>query len=168
LRSVSQGLQVVPTRVWGAFVWDETYGKHSVQDILSDLWPGTDRLNAARGRRFSRWPYHRGQRYQWRQRSMDHCTSRAGNAFVDAGFECRGNEVRGYVDQIFRASIEGTHNGFLDTKADVLCGARKYQRTDARYSCESYPGSCNPKHLNSQSKNGEQLICGVMYSSWAS
>ncbi len=41
-------------------------------------------------------------------------------------------KVRGHVDQVVRESVEQTLNGLLDAEAAALCGAGRYERTDAR------------------------------------
>ena len=41
-------------------------------------------------------------------------------------------EVRGYLDKVIRDSVEETLNTFLDTKADELCLAKRYERTPER------------------------------------
>ena len=41
-------------------------------------------------------------------------------------------QVRGHVDRVVRESVEQTLNGMLDAEAEQLCGAGKYERTDAR------------------------------------
>lgn len=41
-------------------------------------------------------------------------------------------KVRGHVDQVVRQSVEETLNGLLDAEAAMLCGAGRYERTDAR------------------------------------
>lgn len=40
--------------------------------------------------------------------------------------------IRGHVDAVVRDTVEETLNALLDAEADVLCGAGKYERTDAR------------------------------------
>jgi len=47
-------------------------------------------------------------------------------------FKINEAEVRGHVDRVVRASVEQTLNGLLDAEADALCGAERYERTDAR------------------------------------
>jgi transposase-like protein len=41
-------------------------------------------------------------------------------------------KVRGHVDQVVRESVEQTLNGLLEAEAAALCGAQRYERTDAR------------------------------------
>ncbi|HYW76099.1 MAG TPA: IS256 family transposase [Gammaproteobacteria bacterium] len=41
-------------------------------------------------------------------------------------------KVQGHVDQVVRESVEQTLNGLLDAEAKALCGAERYERTDAR------------------------------------
>jgi transposase-like protein len=41
-------------------------------------------------------------------------------------------KVAGHVDRLVRESVEQTLNGLLDAEAAALCGAERYERTDAR------------------------------------
>lgn len=41
-------------------------------------------------------------------------------------------EVRSHLDQVVRGTVEETLNALLQEEADRLCGARKYERTEAR------------------------------------
>ncbi len=41
-------------------------------------------------------------------------------------------KVRGHVDRVVRESVEQTLNQLLDAEAEVLCGAGRYERSDAR------------------------------------
>ena len=41
-------------------------------------------------------------------------------------------QVRGHVDKVVRERVEQTLNGLLAAQAKQLCGAGKYERTDAR------------------------------------
>lgn len=41
-------------------------------------------------------------------------------------------QVRGHVDRVVRESVEQTLNGLLEAEAKQLCGAGRYERTDAR------------------------------------
>lgn len=41
-------------------------------------------------------------------------------------------KIQGHVDRVVRSTVEETLNGLLDAEADRLCGASKYERTDAR------------------------------------
>ena len=41
-------------------------------------------------------------------------------------------QIRSHVEEVVRSSVEETLNGLLDAEADQLCGAKKYERTDAR------------------------------------
>lgn len=41
-------------------------------------------------------------------------------------------KVRGHVDQVVRQSVEETLNGLLEAEAELLCGAGKYERSEAR------------------------------------
>lgn len=40
--------------------------------------------------------------------------------------------IQAHLDQVVRATVEETLNALLDAEADQLCGARKYERTEAR------------------------------------
>jgi putative transposase len=41
-------------------------------------------------------------------------------------------KIRAHLDEVVRATVEETLNALLDAEADVLCGARKYERTEDR------------------------------------
>ena len=41
-------------------------------------------------------------------------------------------KIQAHLDQVVRATVEETLNALLDAEADQLCGARKYERTEAR------------------------------------
>lgn len=41
-------------------------------------------------------------------------------------------QIRNHVEDVVRASVEETLNGLLDAEADLLCQAKKYERSDAR------------------------------------
>ncbi len=47
-------------------------------------------------------------------------------------FKINEAQVRGHVDRIVVESVEQTLNGLLEEEAKALCGAGKYERTDAR------------------------------------
>lgn len=51
---------------------------------------------------------------------------------MKAAFRIDEAKVRGHVDQVVRQSVEETLNGLLEAEADMLCGAGKYERSDAR------------------------------------
>jgi putative transposase len=40
--------------------------------------------------------------------------------------------IRGHLDKILRGSVEETLNALLDAKADRLCNASRYERTEGR------------------------------------
>ena len=40
--------------------------------------------------------------------------------------------IRGHLDRVVRGTVEETLNALLDTEADRLCNAERYERTDAR------------------------------------
>jgi len=41
-------------------------------------------------------------------------------------------QIRGHLDQLVRSTVEETLNGLLDAEAGRLCGAERYQRSEAR------------------------------------
>ena len=41
-------------------------------------------------------------------------------------------KIQAHLDQVVRATVEETLNALLDAEADQLCGAKRYERTDAR------------------------------------
>ena len=41
-------------------------------------------------------------------------------------------QVQDHLGELVRQSVEDTLNGLLDAEADELCGAKRYERTDAR------------------------------------
>jgi len=41
-------------------------------------------------------------------------------------------QVRGHLDELVRSSVEQTLNGLLEAEADVLCGAKRYERSPER------------------------------------
>src|ERR1700742_558839 len=60
---------------------------------------------------------------------------------TEAGNEVKGlgsvvqiddGKIQAHLDQVVRATVEETLNALLDAEADQLCGARKYERTEAR------------------------------------
>lgn len=51
---------------------------------------------------------------------------------IQGAFRIDEAQVRGHVDRVVRQSVEETLNGLLDAEAEQLCGAGKYERTDAR------------------------------------
>jgi len=46
--------------------------------------------------------------------------------------EINDTEVRGHLRELVRGSVEETLNGLLDAEADVLCGAKRYERSPDR------------------------------------
>ena len=56
-------------------------------------------------------------------------------------------KVRGHVDRVVRESVEQTLNGLLEAEAKALCGAGRYERTDARKDTRagSYPRKLQTK-----------------------
>ncbi|MGB0766821.1 MAG: IS256 family transposase [Phycisphaeraceae bacterium] len=51
---------------------------------------------------------------------------------IQGAFKIDEAQVRGHVDKVVRESVEQTLNGLLDAEAKQLCGAGKYEQTDAR------------------------------------
>ena len=51
---------------------------------------------------------------------------------MEEAFRVDERKVRGHVDRVVRESVEQTLNSLLETEAESLCGARRYERTDAR------------------------------------
>ena len=51
---------------------------------------------------------------------------------MEAAFRIDEGKVRGHVDRVVRESVEETLNAMLESEADVLCGAGRYERSDAR------------------------------------
>jgi putative transposase len=60
---------------------------------------------------------------------------------TEAGNETKGlgsvvqideGRIQAHVDEVVRSTVEETLNALLDAEADQLCGARKYERTEAR------------------------------------
>jgi transposase-like protein len=41
-------------------------------------------------------------------------------------------QIQGHLDELVRGTVEETINKLLDAEADQLCGAKKYERSDAR------------------------------------
>lgn len=41
-------------------------------------------------------------------------------------------KIQAHLDEVVRSTVEETLNALLDAEADQLCGARKYERTEAR------------------------------------
>ena len=54
------------------------------------------------------------------------------DAPIQGAFKIDEAQVRGHVDRVVRESVEQTLNGLLEAEAKQLCGAGKYERTDAR------------------------------------
>ena len=66
---------------------------------------------------------------------MEHNTGEgSGQAGTDMGQVIQINEagIRGHLDEMVRSTVEETLNRMLDSEADELCQARKYERTVAR------------------------------------
>ena len=61
-----------------------------------------------------------------------------------------GDAVRGHLDELVRSTVEETWNQMLDAEADLLCNAKRYERTADRV--DSRAGSYN---RNLQTKAGE-------------
>ncbi len=62
-------------------------------------------------------------------------------------FKINEARVRGHVDRVVRESVEQTLNGLLEEEAKALCGAGRYERTDARKDTRagSYPRKLQTK-----------------------
>ncbi|MEM8738336.1 MAG: IS256 family transposase [Planctomycetota bacterium] len=66
---------------------------------------------------------------------------------IKGAFRIDEAQVRGHVDRVVRKSVEETLNGLLEEEAKMLCGAGKYERTDARRDTRagSYPRKLQTK-----------------------
>lgn len=53
------------------------------------------------------------------------------DAPIQGAFRIDEAQVRGHVDKLVRQSVEQTLNSLLEAEAKQLCGADKYERTDA-------------------------------------
>ncbi|MCH5277773.1 MAG: transposase, partial [Desulfovibrionaceae bacterium] len=51
-----------------------------------------------------------------------------------AGIQVNEGELRKHVSEIVRGSVEDTLNAMLETEADTLCQARRYERNAERAS----------------------------------
>ena len=51
---------------------------------------------------------------------------------MEEAFRIDEGKVREHVDHMVRQSVEQTLNSLLEVEADALCGAGRYERTDAR------------------------------------
>lgn len=56
-------------------------------------------------------------------------------------------KIQAHLDQVVRATVEEMLNALLDAEADQLCGARKYERTEARQDTRvgSYEGQLHTR-----------------------
>ena len=61
--------------------------------------------------------------------------------------------IQAHLDEVVRSTVEETLNALLDAEADELCGARKYERTEARK--DTRAGSYD-RHL--QTKAGDVTL----------
>ena len=61
-------------------------------------------------------------------------TGAAGNESKALGSVVQIDEgkIQAHLDQVVRATVEETLNALLDAEADQLCGAKRYERTEAR------------------------------------
>lgn len=61
-------------------------------------------------------------------------TGTAGNENKTLGSVVQIDEgkIQAHLDQVVRATVEETLNALLDAEADHLCGAKRYERTEAR------------------------------------
>jgi len=69
------------------------------------------------------------------------------DAGMNQAFRIDEAKVRGHVDQVVRQSVEQTLNELLEAEAKALCGAGRYERTDARKDTRagSYPRKLQTK-----------------------
>ncbi len=51
---------------------------------------------------------------------------------LQQAFRIDDQQIRGHVDRVVRQSVEETLNELLEAEADQLCGAGRYERSDAR------------------------------------
>jgi putative transposase len=51
---------------------------------------------------------------------------------LEAVVQIGDGQIRAHLDEVVRATVEETLNTLLDAQADQLCGARRYERTEAR------------------------------------
>src|SRR3984885_3134217 len=81
---------------------------------------------------------------------------------TEAGSETKGlgsvvqideGKMQAHLDEVVRSTVEETLNALLDAEADELCGARKYERTEARK--DTRAGS-HDRHL--QTKPGDVTL----------
>ena len=56
----------------------------------------------------------------------------AGSTASGSIFQIDEEQVRGHVDEVVRRSVEATLNGLLDSEADQLCAAGRYERSPDR------------------------------------
>ena len=61
-------------------------------------------------------------------KSTDQMTARG----LSGAIEIDEAKVRDHLAEVVRGTVEETLNAMLDAEADALCGARRYERTDAR------------------------------------
>lgn len=60
-------------------------------------------------------------------------------------------KIQEHLGEVVRSTVEETLNALLDAEADRLCGAERYERTEARRTRVPVPtnGSCTPKPVPS-------------------
>ena len=46
-------------------------------------------------------------------------------------------KIRGHLDEMVRSTVEQTLNDLLDAEAETLCGAKPYERSEARKALRS-------------------------------
>lgn len=61
--------------------------------------------------------------------------------------------IQAHLDEVVRSTVEETLNALLDTVADRLCGAKKYERTEG---CQDTRAGSYNRHL--QTKTGEVTL----------
>ena len=62
---------------------------------------------------------------------------------MEEAFRIDEGKVHEHVDHMVRQSVEQTLNSLLEVEADALCGAGRYERTDARK--DTRAGSLHPE-----------------------
>lgn len=72
------------------------------------------------------------QPYQNERATMSSVTDQASGAKFADVIRIEEGKIRSHVDGVVRASVEQTLNGLLESEADQLCGARRYERSPDR------------------------------------
>jgi transposase-like protein len=63
---------------------------------------------------------------------MDSVANDGVNGMLRDAIRIDEGQVRGHLDELVRTSVEETLNSLLEAEADVLCGARRYERSPER------------------------------------